>query len=219
MSTIYSRRLDFDFKQKITLCFSKRSAFFQGMPRNHSESQLIQISSKAISNVAGQFSRLGQNFNVKSRSKQPESPKQPIEVAEDAGAMFTVGSANKLKLDSTSSDSEENDSSIYEPDISNDFLPSVGIVMSSSSVPESVELQKRKTDLVDKSNVGKMSEDVSSFSISSVTDNVTFPSGLLENNILQPRPVSPNPEIKVENPYGQKRPTSSTDDNRSVFYC
>lgn len=140
-------------------------------------------------------------------------------MAVEAGVMFTVGSGNKLKLDSASSDSEENDSSIYEPEISNDFLPSVGIVMSSSSVPESMEPQKRKTDLVDKSNAGKMSEDVSSFSISSVTDNVTFPSGLLENNILQPRTVSPNPEIKIENPNGQKRSTSSTDDNRSVFYC
>lgn len=188
------------------------------MPRNHSESQLIQISSKAISNVAGQFSRLGQNFTSKGRPKQPDSPKQPIEVAMEAGAMFTMGSSNKLKFDSTSSDSEENDSSIYEPDIPNDFLPSVGIVMSSSSVTEVIEPQKRKTDLVDKSNLAKMSEDVSSYSISSVTDNVTFPSGLLENNILQPRPISP-PEIKIEDPHGQKRPTSSTDDTRSVFYC
>lgn len=188
------------------------------MPRNHSESQLIQISSKAISNVAGQFSKLGQNFSVKSRNKPPGIPKQPIEVATEAGpSLFTVGSGNKLKLDSTSSDSEENDSSIYEPEIPNDFLPSVGIVMSSSSVPEITELQNLKTDLVDKSNLAKMSEDVSSFSISSVTDNVTFPSGLLENNILQPRSVSPNPEIKIENPYGQKRPTSSTDDTRSVY--
>lgn len=190
------------------------------MPRNHSESQLIQFSSKAISNVAGQFSKLGQNFSVKSRSKQPETPKQPIEVAVDAGSsLFTVGSGNKLKLDSASSDSEENDSSIYEPEIPNDFLPSVGIVMSSSSVLDNVEPQKRPTDLVDKSNFGKMSADVSSLSISTVTDNVTFPSGLLENNILQPRSVSPNPEIHIENPCGQKRPTSSTDDTRSVFNC
>ncbi|KAL5284388.1 INPP5F family protein [Megaselia abdita] len=186
----------------------------KGMPRNHSESQLIQISSKAISNVAGQFSKLGQSFHVKGKTRQPDSPK--VEVAVEAG-MFTVGSGNKLKLDSTSSDSEENDSSIYEPDIPNDFLPSVGIVMS-SSVPENPD-PKRKTDLVDKSNFAIMSEDVSSFSISSVTDNVTFPTGLLENNVLPSRSISPNPEIKIEDPYGQKRPTSSTDDTRSVFYC
>lgn len=196
----------------------QQDSSFQGMPRNHSESQLIQMSSKAISNVAGQFSRLGQNFTSKGRHKQPDSPQQSIEVAIEAGTMFTVGSSNKLKLDSASSDSEENDSSIYEPDIPNDFLPSVGIVMSSSSVTESIEPQKRKTDLVDKSNLAKMSEDVSSYSISSVTDNVTFPTGLLENNTLQPRPISP-PEIKIEDPHGQKRPTSSTDDTRSVFYC
>lgn len=188
------------------------------MPRNHSESQLIQISSKAISNVAGQFSKLGQSFNVKNKTKLPDSPKQTIELVEEAGAMFTVGSSNKLKLDSTSSDSEENDSSIYEPDIPNDFLPSVGIVMSSSSVLENPEPSKRKTDLDDKNNLAKMSEDVSSFSISSVTDHVTFPSGLLENNVLPPRAMSPNPEIKIEDPFGQKRPTSSAD-TRSVFYC
>lgn len=190
------------------------------MPRNHSESQLIQISSKAISNVAGQFSKLGQSFNVKSKPKPIDPQKQPVEIAVEAkSSLFTVGSSSKLKPDSTtSSDSEENDSSIYEPDIPNDFLPSVGIVMSSST-QENTESQKRKTDLEDKSNLANMSEDMSSFSISSVTDKISLPVGLLENTSLPPRPVSPNPEIKIEDPLGRKRPTSSTDETRSVFYC
>lgn len=93
----------------------------QGMPRNHSESQLLQIGSKALSNVAGQFSKLGQSLvgqpqksraasaSAKTTANQNESPAKrattsqityspstsSLEIAcvadEDACVTFTLG--------------------------------------------------------------------------------------------------------------------------------
>uniref|UniRef100_A0A0A1XL36 Phosphatidylinositide phosphatase SAC2 n=2 Tax=Zeugodacus cucurbitae TaxID=28588 RepID=A0A0A1XL36_ZEUCU len=142
----------------------------KGMPRNLSESQLVQISSKAISNVAGQFSKLGQSLNpnknrnantgnnIQKQSNEiakinPQVMRQSqtsIEHAEEAEkATFSLGRAQRNSHSST--DTDENNSSIYEPELDsdvdfalatpnkvsagksgfneNDFLPSVGIVM------------------------------------------------------------------------------------------
>uniref|UniRef100_A0A1B0DMC2 Uncharacterized protein n=1 Tax=Phlebotomus papatasi TaxID=29031 RepID=A0A1B0DMC2_PHLPP len=109
----------------------------RGVPRNLSESQLVQFGSKALSNVAGQFSKLGQTLNsTKGKSKSAKS-----------SAVFHTtakGDAKekcRIQSGETSSESDENDCSIYEPNASefvqtnplyseNVFLPSVGIVMS-----------------------------------------------------------------------------------------
>lgn len=224
----------------------------KGMPRNLSESQLVQISSKAFSNVAGQFSKLGQSLNPnKNKSTgtmnsnvmkhtfannnaavECQSQSTIDKCAEAEKVLFTLG--RKQVNSATSSDSEDNDNSIYEPDEhyataaeksgfnQNDFLPSVGIVMCNSSTQEQL-LQSPTNDLScleDKDNSGHIkSEDVCTISISSVTDHVTMPSGLLEN-AAPVRPITPNPQICVMEDRGfAEEATSSAEQSRSVFYC
>ncbi|XP_039948693.1 phosphatidylinositide phosphatase SAC2 isoform X1 [Bactrocera tryoni] len=210
----------------------------KGMPRNLSESQLVQISSKAIFNVAGQFSRLGQSLNPnKNRNPNTSSnnQKQANEIAkinpqvmrqsqtsiehavEAEKATFSVGRTQRNSHSST--DSDENDSSIYEPEVDsdvdfalaatnkvgsgksgfneNDFLPSVGIVMGNTQDEQSPPSDGKLDRLVQRDSMAKNSEDVNAISISSVTDHVTMPTGLLEN--AQPvRPITPNPQICVQ---------------------
>lgn len=247
------------------------------MPRNLSESQLVQISSKALSNVAGQFSKLGKTLNPnknQTTNNNRVSPTSPInktaqinpqvmrqsqssidkcmEAAEKP--LFTVGGGDKQKFNSTSgSDSEENDSSIYEPEIDSDtelaisamtatsnynkvnnFLPSVGIVMSNASQEAAVAAQQQQQgstsptsdelqQLLDKDNMAKHAEDMSSFSISSVANNVTFPTGLLENAPTL-RPITPNPQICVRDMdmggavVQAEEAYASEQQSRSVFY-
>ncbi|XP_067619355.1 phosphatidylinositide phosphatase SAC2 isoform X2 [Eurosta solidaginis] len=208
----------------------------KGMPRNLSESQLVQISSKAISNVAGQFSKLGQSLNPnknKNSTTNTNAQKQTNETAkinpqvmrqsqtsiehavEAEKALFTLGRDKRNSHSST--DTDENDSSIYEPDLDfgvvgtvvgsnasagnsgfneNDFLPSVGIVMGHTQEGESPASDDNMDHLVQKDSMVKNSEDVLAISISSVMDHVTMPTGLLEN--APPlRPITPNPQIYV----------------------
>lgn len=197
---------------------------FQGIPRNLSESQLLQIGSKALSNVAGQFSKLGQSLNptkIRSGAKPNRNNSNPhivynpsgsIDAAEMAteetgvvkftlGGDAEVGSKQRKKGNDSSSDSDENDCSIYEPDVTdlvqenpiyneNAFLPSVGIVMASNDVALDTD--------VGSSKVVKRSSDVCTMSISSVTDHIIMPAGMLEN--ASPiRARSPAPEIRVDN--------------------
>ncbi|XP_075149037.1 phosphatidylinositide phosphatase spermathreecae isoform X2 [Haematobia irritans] len=223
----------------------------KGMPRNLSESQLLQISSKAISNVAGQFSKLGQSLNPnknKSTTNTPTTPSSTNKIAQinpqvmrqsqssidkcmeaTEKPLFTVGKSSKLST--SGSDSEENDSSIFEPDVDSDtdlaisaatnfnfnndnnFLPSVGIVMGNAQ--EAVEIQSPNSDnmqqLIDKDNSIKHTENVNSISISSVANNVTLPTGLLEN--APPlRPITPNPQIYVQEDVSA---SGSTPENQS----
>ncbi|KAM7363819.1 phosphatidylinositide phosphatase spermathreecae isoform 2-T2 [Cochliomyia hominivorax] len=241
----------------------------KGLPRNLSESQLMQISSKAFSNVAGQFSKLGQSLNP-NKSKQnasqsssannskrtsptsssainktaqinPQVMRQSqtsidkaIEATEKP--IFTVGRQPKY---SSGSDSEENDSSIYEPEIDSDtdiaisaltaaekvnfnnennFLPSVGIVMGNAQ-EAAAATQSPTADgvqqLSDKDNCAKHLEDVSSISISSVANNLTFPSGLLEN-APPVRPITPNPQICVQDDGGNFTAEEEATQPRSI---
>lgn len=227
----------------------------------------MQISTKAFSNVAGQFSKLGQSLNP-NKSKQtaslsssannskrtsptsvnkiaqinPQVMRQSqtsIENAVEATekAIFTVGRQPKY---SSGSDSEENDSSIYEPEIDSDtelaisaltaaekvnfnnennFLPSVGIVMGNAQEVAAASAQSATADgmqqLREKDNYVKHLEDVSSISISSVANNLTFPTGLLEN-APPVRPITPNPQICVQDDGGNF--TTEEGQARSVFY-
>lgn len=229
----------------------------KGMPRNLSESQLVQISTKAISNVAGQFSKLGQSLNPnknRNSNSSNNAQKQANEIAkinpqvmrqshtsiehavEAEKATFSVGRAQRNSHSST--DSDENDSSIYEPEVDsdvdfalatthrvvtgqsgfneNDFLPSVGIVMGNTQDGEQSPASDDNMDrLVQRDNMTKNSEDVNVISISSVTDHVTMPTGLLEN--AQPvRPITPNPQICVQSEVEGKPAVQRA---RSVFYC
>lgn len=185
----------------------------KGIPRNLSESQLLQIGSKALSNVAGQFSKLGQSLNpTKIRTvKQNRNNSNPhivynpstsgvLDCNDEKVAQFTVGDGGgvgrKKRHESSGSDSDDNECSIYEPDDTdlvqenpiyneNAFLPSVGIVMApNDATAKDYALPKR-------------SEDVCTMSITSVTDHINMPAGMLEN--ASPiRARSPAPEIRVD---------------------
>ncbi|XP_062536604.1 phosphatidylinositide phosphatase SAC2 isoform X5 [Armigeres subalbatus] len=191
----------------------------QGIPRNLSESQLVQMGSKALSNVAGQFSKIGQSLNPtkigrSSAGKKPKSA-NPVpyihtaQIADEAErSKFTVGSRSSSlkKSEGSSSESDEADTSIYEPDDGelvqenplyneNVFLPSVGIVMGGPGSGGGEE--NAAAMLIDKDSFAKMSSDVSTMSISSVTDHINMPAGMLE--CASPiRGRSPTPEIRVD---------------------
>ncbi|XP_022213723.2 phosphatidylinositide phosphatase SAC2 isoform X2 [Drosophila obscura] len=187
-----------------------------GMPRNLSESQLVQISSKALSNVAGQFSKLGQTFKKPSSSSAQHQGHlaatinpQAIESGQEAAekAVFTLGGKQRATSTSSSTDTEDHDNSLYEPEVDSDveialdkgnynenaFLPSVGIVMGSQKAESSDEIRQ----LEQKDSMCKTAEDVLTISITSVTDHVSLPTGLLEN-APHIRPITPNPQICVE---------------------
>lgn len=190
-----------------------------GIPRNLSESQLVQMGSKALSNVAGQFSKIGQSLNPtkigrssagkKAKAANPVPYIHAGQIADEAErSRFTVGSRSSSlkKSEGSSSESDEADTSIYEPDEGelvqenplyneNVFLPSVGIVMGG---PGSAGGDGNPASmLIDKDNFAKMSSDVSTMSISSVTDHINMPAGMLE--CASPiRGRSPTPEIRVD---------------------
>ena len=169
-----------------------------GIPRNLSESQLVQIGSKALSNVAGQFSKFGQSLNVsKSKNKQNANPPVVYNTTNESSkaSSFYVGREAKEESDD---DSDDNENSIYEPDLmdtveqnpiynENAFLPSVGIVMSNPPDDESSPemLQNRN------------SSDIATISISSVTDNIHVPSGMI-SPLTSPMRSMPPPQIKVD---------------------
>ncbi|XP_017105249.2 phosphatidylinositide phosphatase SAC2 isoform X1 [Drosophila bipectinata] len=201
----------------------------RGMPRNRSESQLVQLSSKALSNVAGQFSKLGQTFKKPSSSASeqqvhssnlaatinPQVMRQSggndIESGQEAeNAIFTVGHKPRNSNSGSSTDTEEHDNSLYEPEVDSDveiamdksnynenaFLPSVGIVMGNQKEKSPTSSDEMR-QLEQKDSMCKTTEDLLSISITSVTDHVNLPTGLLEN-APSIRPITPNPQICVQ---------------------
>ncbi|XP_039445307.1 phosphatidylinositide phosphatase SAC2 isoform X1 [Culex pipiens pallens] len=189
----------------------------QGIPRNLSESQLVQIGSKALSNVAGQFSKIGQSLNPAkigrgtSGKKDKDATAVPsvstAAVSDGIGhGKFTVGSRSSSlqKAEGSSSESEEAEPGMYDlADLvqenplynENVFLPSVGIVMGGSG--NSGTDGSSTSLLVERDSFAKMSSDVSTMSISSVTDHINMPAGMLE--CASPiRGRSPTPEIRVD---------------------
>uniref|UniRef100_A0A182N165 SAC domain-containing protein n=1 Tax=Anopheles dirus TaxID=7168 RepID=A0A182N165_9DIPT len=195
-----------------------------GIPRNLSESQLVQMGSKAFSNMAGQFSKIGQSLNASKIGRGPRAPgarkDDPLQAAgtratgagpSGGGLRATVGG----RLERSSSESEEAETgSIYEPEelveqnpLYNEsvFLPSVGIVMGEVATDE-VGVGAGSNVLAEKDSIAKMSSDLSTMSISSVTDHINMPVGMLE--CASPiRVSSPTPEIFID---GGSDPGGST---------
>ncbi|XP_058127148.1 phosphatidylinositide phosphatase SAC2 [Anopheles ziemanni] len=204
-----------------------------GIPRNLSESQLVQMGSKAFSNMAGQFSKIGQTLNAtkigrggkKADNDAPNaSSKRDGRAASASGVDGVAGSSamgaalllrpesaygsGHSRSERSCSDSEEADgSSIYEPELDlveqnplyneNVFLPSVGIVMGGTNNDADDGGAGGTNVLEERDSIAKMSSDVSTMSISSVTDNINMPVGMLE--CASPiRVSSPTPEIFVD---------------------
>ncbi|XP_050079623.1 phosphatidylinositide phosphatase SAC2 isoform X2 [Anopheles maculipalpis] len=216
-----------------------------GIPRNLSESQLVQMGSKAFSNMAGQFSKIGQSLNAskigrgtsagsgkgkgsKKDQDQPPADQGGSKSGRREGSSGSVGSfgggqagtvgglrpgsayTGGNKMERSSSESEEAEcASIYEPEDlveqnplynENVFLPSVGIVMGGSS-NDPDDVGSASNVLEEKDSIAKMSSDLSTMSISSVTDHINMPVGMLE--CASPiRVSSPTPEIFVDGATG-----------------
>lgn len=183
-----------------------------GIPRNLSESQLVLIGSKALSNVAGQFSKLGQSFNPAKGKNNKQNSNPPVVYnstnESSKASSFYVGREAKEETDD---DSDDNDCSIYEPDLmdtveqnpiynENAFLPSVGIVMSSNAPDD----ESSPEMMQNKDTMAKVSSDVSTVTITSVTDNIRVPSGMISPDQVASPMKSMPPQIKVESTGGPR---------------
>lgn len=149
-----------------------------GMQRNLSESQLMQVGSKAVSNVAEQFSKLGQTLNPKiltGKKANDQDDSAAIEQSENENKEEEENSSNHTVADSIDLNSLDNDPS-EAGNVFNDnsFLQSVGIVMVDAgelaATKNPPEIRKNK----------KLLNNVSRISISSVTDNVNMPQEMLD---------------------------------------
>lgn len=162
------------------------------MARNLSETQLVQFGSKAISNVADQFSKLSQTFSPKIRTgkkitgNESGTDESPVEV-DDKGS--EIGNEGKEKENSDSNDSDVVvEKAAYAK---NSHSDNIGIVMGSDS--DSIDI-----GVSEERNVPKLFDNLSQFSISSVTDDITMPNSMLDNIGAPDRSASPAPEICVQ---------------------
>lgn len=147
------------------------------MHRNLSESQLVQVGSKAVSNVAEQFSKLGQTFNPKiltgrkasdaSLSKEPSFDRASVDRPED----IAIHAADEGGGGAASGPAADTETVCSD----NSFLKSVGIVMVDAG-----KLDESPTDLSQPKKPKVLLKNVSKMSISSVTDNVNMPQEMLD---------------------------------------
>lgn len=204
-------RSDVPFECGGTLQRRKKRPLLQTptIPRNLSESHLVQFGSKAFSNVAGSFTKLGASFKQQ-QNKQNANPPVVYNATNDNKESSTFYVGREAREDASGDDSDDNENSIYEPDFEGDsveqnpiynenaFLPSVGIVMSNPADAES------SPETMASGEVQKNAADLATLSITSVTDNIRVPSGMITPSPAMSPAKSPNPEIKVDTVGQQK---------------
>lgn len=166
-----------------------------GMHRNLSESHLVQAGSKAVSNVAEQFSKIGHSLNPKvlTGKKPPnvanndESSKaltaENCKVQEEQAAKYVMEPMPTAAETAAEAASKHNNDS---------FLQSVGIVMVDEAEMAETQHQTEPRKSVNSKNL----ENVAHISISSVTDNAKFPPEMLD--VSEPTNKSNTPEINVQ---------------------
>lgn len=157
----------------------------------------MQVGSKAVSNVADKFSKLGQTFNPKiltgKKSARAAATANEKQNANQENANDAVANEGSDAEDATDVVGKvATDANIYND---NSFLQSVGIVMVDAGElgepPHQAEARKP--------NKKQMLENVSRMSISSVTDNVNMPLEMLDINSPPQKPEpAPTPEINVQ---------------------
>lgn len=174
-----------------------------GIPRNLSESQLVQIGSKALSNVAGQFSKLGQSFNPGKSKNNKQNANPPVVYnatnTESKASSFYVG--REAKEDDDSDDDQ--DCSIYEPELveteqnpifnENAFLPSVGIVMSTNAADD-----ESSPEMLQSRDTSKNPSNMAAISISSVTDHIHVPASMQPLSPMMSPMKSIAPQIRID---------------------
>lgn len=153
-----------------------------GMHRNLSESHLVQAGSKAVSNVAEQFSKIGHSLNPKVLTG-----KKPSHVVDD-DATSKESTAENYNVQE-----EQAAKYVIDPASNNDsFLQSVGIVMVDEAEMAETQHQTEPRKSVNSKNL----ENVAHISISSVTDNAKFPPEMLD--VGESTNKSNTPEINVQ---------------------
>lgn len=167
-----------------------------GMHRNLSESHLMQAGSKAVSNVAEQFSKIGHSLNPKVLTgKKPNVLNNTDAPKESAAENYNVKEEQAKNVIETGLGAEPQ---LAEPanKYNNDsFLQSVGIVMVDAA--EMAETQNQAEPR--KSSNSKNLENVAHISISSVTDNVKLPPEMFDiSNVTNKTNKSNTPEINVQ---------------------
>lgn len=182
-----------------------------GMHRNLSESHLVQAGSKAVSNVAEQFSKLGHSLNPKiltgkkssniNKSDETITPIGNAADERDKEDNVPVHTAVEC-IDSADPTNVYND---------NSFLQSVGIVMVDAG-----ELTETKIQSEPRKTANKNLGNVSHMSISSVTDNVIMPPELLDINTAAAESFgrATTPEINV-----QETDDGKTEKNNTIKMC
>lgn len=180
-----------------------------GMHRNLSESHLVQAGSKAVSNVAEQFSKIGHSLNPKvlTGKKPPnvvndtetskESVAENYNVQEEQAARYVMEMApNAAEAAAESASKHNNDS----------FLQSVGIVMVDKA--EMAETQHQTEPR--KSANSKNLENVAHISISSVTDNAKFPPEMLDVGEIPNKSNTPEINVQCSDDRGDKENAGNT---------
>lgn len=185
-----------------------------GMQHNLSESQLVQVGSRAVSNVAEQFSKLGHSLHPKiltGKKATAMSYTNTVPASEESAKKYaaavvyednTCGNEEVRFQDSvglSESSNEYND---------NSFLQSVGIVM----VDETEMAETRNQSRIRNPSNNNL-ENVARISISSVTDNVKLPLEMLDIHDLLDK-SNATPEIKV-----QDTEDSNSDKNNGLKVC
>lgn len=182
-----------------------------GMQRNLSESQLVQVGSKAVSNVAEQFSKLGHSLNPKILTGKKTTPANDnvVPASEELQSKYAI----KMMHDDNICDIDEfnvnETTGLAEPSSKfndNSFLQGVGIVMVDAA--EMAETQSQTETR--KSTNNKKLENVTHISISSVTENVKLPPEMLNINNIQPGA----PEINI-----RETEDSKTERNNGMKMC
>lgn len=151
-----------------------------GMQRNLSESQLVQAGSKAVSNVAEQFTKLSHTFNPKILTGKI-SINNAVSATDESATKYTVKVVHDDGICSNAETDTGTDSAILSETSNkfndNSFLNSVGIIMVDKA--EMAETQNQTE--IRKPNNNKNLENVTRMSISSVTDNVKLPPQMLDS--------------------------------------
>lgn len=182
-----------------------------GMQRNLSESHLMQAGSKAVSNVADKFSKLGQTFNPKilTGKKATNQNKEITSTAADKQNFqqevvpndTTTAEVDANAIESVDQVAVDVTGTIYND---NSFLQSVGIVMVDAG-----ELADT-THGTETRKPNKKLENFSRMSITSVTDNINMPLEMLDINNL---PGKSAPEINVQETDDAKTDKGKTENN------
>lgn len=166
------------------------------MTRNLSETHLLQLGSKAISNVAGQFSKLSQTFSPKIRTGRKldgEGSGNSSERGSDSNVDENDSEAGDEVKEERSSASVEHAAIVKNACFAeNAHLEGVGIVMAT----DSADVESMKA--VEGRKSSKLSDNVSLLSISSVTESVSMPNAMLGSLEAPGRASSPAPEILVQ---------------------